>query len=137
MYQQITIIGNVGRDPDLRYTQTGAGVCSFSVAVNRKWTNSDGSKGEKTTWFKVSAWNNLADICNQYVHKGMLIMVVGEVDVSTYTGDDGQPRYSLELKAREVKFLGKHGDASDSVASNDSEYQQQSSKKRGQDDIPF
>ena len=123
MYQQITIIGNVGRAPDLRYTQTGAGVCSFSVAVNRKWTNADGSKGEKTTWFKVSAWNKLAEICNQYVKKGMQVMVVGEVDVSTFTGDDGQMRYSLDIKASEVKFLSGRNDSADSSS--------------GEEDIPF
>ncbi len=110
MYQQIMIIGNVGRDPELRYTPSGQGVCSFSVAVSRKWTDKNSNeKREKTTWFKVSAWRQLAETCSQYVHKGMQIMVIGEVEVRAYTGSDGTPQASLEITAREVKFLGGKG----------------------------
>lgn len=146
MYQQITIVGNVGKDPDMRYTQTGAGVCSFSVAVNRRWTNADGSKGEKTTWFKISAWNKLGEICNQYVRKGMLILVNGEVEVSTFTGNDGQQRYSLDIRASDVKFLSSRNETYGNEGGYDDDsnyggggggggYQQQ---PRGrEEDIPF
>ncbi len=145
MYQQLTIIGHVGRDPDMRYTSTGAGVCSFSVAVSRRWTNADGSKGEKTTWFKISAWNKLAETCNQYVRKGMLIMINGEVDVSSYTGNDGQPRYSLDVRASDVKFLSSRGETSggDGGYEDDGSYGSSSGggggyQQRGkEEDIPF
>lgn len=140
MYQQITIIGNVGNEPDMRYTQSGAGVCSFSVAVNRRWTNSDGSKGEKTTWFKVSAWNKLGEICQQYVRKGMQVVVIGEVSASAFTGQDGQPRASLEIKADHVTFLGgsqasNQGDDTPAPSGGSSGgYQQQRGRE---EDIPF
>lgn len=106
-YQYTIIIGNVGRDPELRYTQSGAAVCSFSVAVSKRWTDRNSSEQrEKTTWFKVSAWRELAETCQQYVHKGMQIMVTGEVDASAYAGQDGTPKASLELTAQDVIFLG-------------------------------
>ncbi|MCQ3929817.1 MAG: single-stranded DNA-binding protein [Chloroflexi bacterium] len=113
MYQQITIIGNVGKDPELRYTPSGAGVCSFSVAVNKNITDKNThEKQKKTTWFRVSAWRQLAEVCSQYVHKGMLILVVGELDVRTYTGNDGQTQVSIEITARDVKFLSSKGERS-------------------------
>lgn len=115
MYQQLIIIGNVGKEPELRYTPSGQGVCSFNVAVNRKWTDKNSNeKREKTTWFKVSAWRQLAETCSQYVHKGMQIMVIGEVEARSYTGNDGQTYVSLDVTAREVKFLGGKGERSGS-----------------------
>ncbi len=111
-YQYTVIIGNVGRDPELRYTQSGVAVCDFSVAVSRRWTDRNSNEQrEKTTWFRVSAWRQLAETVNQYVHKGMQIMVAGEVDASAYVGQDGQPRATLELTARDIKFLGRRGEA--------------------------
>lgn len=111
-YQQTIIIGNVGRDPEMRYTQTGVAVCSFTVAVSRKWTDRNtNEQRESTVWFKVSAWRGLAETCNQYVKKGMQIMVAGDIDVSAYSAQDGTPRASLELTARDVQFLGARGEA--------------------------
>ena len=107
-YQYTMIIGNVGRDPELRYTQSGTAVCDFSVAVNRRWNDRTTNEPvEKTTWFRVSAWRNLAETANQYVRKGMLVMVAGEIDASAYTGKDGQPHATLELTAREIRFLSR------------------------------
>jgi len=116
-YQYTIIIGNVGRDPELRYTQSGAAVCDFSVAVTRRWNDrATNEQREKTTWFRVSAWRNLAETANQYVRKGMQIMVAGEVDASAYIGQDGQPRATLELTARDIKFLGRRGEGEEGAA---------------------
>ena len=107
MYQQTTIVGNLGKDPEMRFTPDGTPVCNFNVAVNRRWTNGDGTTGEKTTWFRVTVWRKLAEICNQYLSKGRLVMVVGEIDASAFMPEQGgSPRASLELTARDVKFLG-------------------------------
>ena len=106
MFQQCIIIGNLGRDPEMRYTPEGTPVTSFTVAVNRKWTSADGSQGEKTWWFKVTCWRRLAETTNQYLKKGRQVMVIGEVDASAWTGQDGEARASLELTARDVRFLG-------------------------------
>ena len=109
MYQQIVIVGNTGRSPEMRYTPTGVAVCDFSVAVNERWMK-DGETQERTTWFRVSCWNKLAETVNQYVQKGRQVMVVGTVDASAWTGNDGEPKATLELRAREVKFLGNRDD---------------------------
>jgi single-strand DNA-binding protein len=113
-YQYTIIVGNVGRDPELRYTQQGVAVCDFSVAVSRRW-NDRGSneQREETTWFKVSAWREKAETISQYVKKGQQIMVTGEVKASAYTGQDGQPKASLELTLREFQFLGRRGEGVD------------------------
>lgn len=111
-YQQTMIIGFVGREPELRYTQSGVAVCSFSVAVTEKWTDKQSNeKREKTAWYKVSAWRQLGEICNQRVHKGMQVMVVGNVEARGYTNNAGEAAASLELTARDVQFLGGRGDS--------------------------
>jgi len=110
-YQYTVIVGNVGRDPEFRYTPSGVAVCDFSVAVSRRWNDkTTNEQREKTTWFRVSAWRQLAETCNQYVHKGMQILVTGEVDASAFAGQDGQPRATLELTARDIQFLGRRGE---------------------------
>ena len=116
MYQSVTVIGYLGRDPEMRYTSSGVPVTNFSVATSRKWTDAAGAAQEKTTWFKVSAWRKLAQTCNQYLHKGQLVMVEGEVDASAWTGQDGTAKATLELTARTVKFLSKSGEAQEAAA---------------------
>lgn len=118
MYQSTTIVGHLGGDPSMRYTSSGVAVTSFSVATSRKWTDAAGAAQERTTWFKVSAWRKLAEVCNQYLHKGQLVMVEGEIDASAYTPKDGgDPRATLELRANTVKFLGgKGGEAQQEAA---------------------
>jgi len=115
MFQQCIIIGNLGRDPEMRYTPDGKAVTNFTVAVNRKWTSADGSPGEETTWFRVACWGKLAETTNQYLTKGRQVMVAGRISASAWTGQDGQPRASLELTAQDVKFLGSRGDQDASV----------------------
>ena len=115
-YQYTIIIGNVGQDPELRYTRDGIAVCNFSVAVNRRWTDrASNQPREKTTWFRVSAWRELAETCNQFVRKGMQIMVTGEVDASAYVGQDGEARATLGLTAQNVQFLGAREAVTDEV----------------------
>jgi single-strand DNA-binding protein len=103
-WHQTIIVGNLGGDPDLKYLQSGTPVCNFSVAVTERWT-SNGERQEKTTWYRVNAWNRLAEICNQYLSKGRQVMVVGTVEARGYTSNDGEARASLDLRAREVQFL--------------------------------
>lgn len=113
-YQYTVIVGNVGRDPELRYTQAGVAVCDFSVAVSRRWSDRNTNENkEETTWFRVSAWRGLAETCNQYVRKGMQIMVAGRVSASAYLGQDGTARASLELLALDVQFLGRRGEGAE------------------------
>ena len=113
MYQKTIIVGNLGRDPEMRYTPSGTAVTNFTVAVNRKWTGQSGEQQEKTTWFRVAAWDKLAELCNQYLSKGRLVLVEGDVEARSWTSQDGEARASLELRAWNVRFLGGAGQASD------------------------
>ena len=119
-WAQTIIVGNVGRDVNLRYTQGGVPVADFSVAVTRRFGGRDSQNNsgagdqqqqqEKTTWYRVTCWRNLAEIANQYIHKGMQVMVVGTVDVSAYTDKAGQPAATLELTAQNFQMLGSRAD---------------------------
>lgn len=112
MYQQITLIGNLGRDPKMILTAKGIPVTSFSVAANRSWTSQDGQRQYKTTWFRVSAWQRLAEPCNQSLSKGQRVLVVGEVEEpSTWVDREGNTRASLEVRARYVQFFTKQPDS--------------------------
>lgn len=106
MFSKTIVVGHLGRDPELRFTPSGQQVCSFSVATSRSWTDQSGQPQEKTTWFRVTAWGKLAELCQQYLTKGRLVLVEGEVDASAWTAQTGEPRASLELNARNVRFLG-------------------------------
>ena len=110
MYQKTVIVGHLGNDPEMRYTPSGVPVTSFNVAVDRRWRDQNGDLQKRTTWFRVTAWRKLAETCAQYLSKGRLVLVEGDVDASAWTGQDGQPRASLELTARTVQFLGSRGD---------------------------
>jgi single-strand DNA-binding protein len=117
MYQKIIIIGNLGRDPEMRFTPSGQAVCNYNVAVNRTWTTNDGSKGEETTWFRVSSWGKRAELDNQYLKKGQRVLVEGRLvpDKETggprvYTRQDGTSGSSFEITAETVKFLSSMSD---------------------------
>ena len=112
MFQQITIVGNLGNDPEMRYTASGVPVTSFSVATNRRWTSQDGQRQEKTIWFRVTAWRKLAELASQYLTKGQKVLVIGEIEEpSTWVDRDGNHRVSLEVTARDIRFLGSRDDA--------------------------
>lgn len=105
MYQNTIVIGHLGADPEMRYVTNGSPVTNFRVATTRRWKNANGEQQEKTTWFRVSVWGKMAELCNQYLSKGKLVLVEGEIEASAYTDKDGQVRATLELHARNVRFL--------------------------------
>ena len=107
---KIIVIGNLGRDPEMRYTPNGQSVTTFSVASSRRYTTADGERREETEWFNVSAWGRLADVCNQYLTKGQQIYVEGRLRSRTYQGQDGQTRVSLDINLTEMQMLGRRGD---------------------------
>ncbi|MBM3947637.1 MAG: single-stranded DNA-binding protein [SAR202 cluster bacterium] len=102
---KIIVIGNVGTDPEMRYTPNGNPVTSFRLAVSRSYTPADGQRREETEWFTVSTWNKLAEQCNQYVNRGRRVYVEGRLKSSTWTGQDGQTRFRNEIVANQVMFL--------------------------------
>ena len=104
MLNKMLVIGNVGRDPEMRYTPNGNAVTSFSIAVNRRYT-ANGEQQEETEWFRVVAWNRLAETCNNYVTRGMKIYVEGRLRSDSWVGQDGQTRFTNEIVANTVQFL--------------------------------
>ncbi len=108
---KVLLIGNLGSDPEMRYTPNGAAVCEFRMAVNRRYTTSDGEQREETDWFRVTSWGKLAETVNQYLQKGRKAYVEGRISSSAYTDREGQPRASLEVTAETVRFLDSPGGA--------------------------
>lgn len=118
MYQKLTIVGNLGRDPEMRYTPSGQAVTHLNVATNRRWTSGDGQQQEETVWFRVSVWGRQAETCNQYLSKGQQVLIEGRLTADRETGgpriwtdQNGSPRASYEVSAYEVKFLGSRGES--------------------------
>ncbi len=142
MYQKVTIVGHLGRDPEMRYTPSGQAVTNFSVATNRRWTGSDGQQQEETVWFRVSVWGRTAETCNQYLSKGQLVLCEGRMTVDRETGgprvwtdQSGTPRASYEMTAFEVKFLGSRGDSGSQGSDNAGEID--SAPDIAEEEIPF
>ncbi|HLG51466.1 MAG: single-stranded DNA-binding protein [Chloroflexi bacterium] len=102
---KVMIIGNLGRDPEMRYTPNGTPVTTFSVAVNRRWTTPDGQQQDETEWFNVVTWNKLAETCNQVLSKGRMVYVEGRLRTRSWDGQDGQKHYRTEVIASTVQFL--------------------------------
>ena len=107
MLNKMLVIGNVGRDPEMRYTPNGNAVTSFSLAVNRRYTPAGGEPQEETEWFDITAWNRLAETCNNYVTRGMKVYVEGRLRSRSWVGQDGQTRFRNEIVANTVTFLNR------------------------------
>ena len=102
---KVMLIGNLGQSPEMRFTPSGSPVTTFSVAVNRKYTQ-DGQTKEETEWFNVVAWNKQAETCNQYLSKGAQVYIEGRLYTRSWDGQDGQKHYRTEVIASQVLFLG-------------------------------
>lgn len=113
MYQRIVIVGNLGADPEMRYTPSGKPVTTLRVATNRRWTDSEGNPHDETAWFRVAVWGRQAETCNQYLSKGRQVLVEGRLNPDqsgnprVWTGSDGVARASYEVTALNVRFLGR------------------------------
>jgi single-strand DNA-binding protein len=103
---KVMIIGQLGRDPEMRYTPSGRPVTSFSVETKRSWTSGDGDRREETEWFNVVAWGNLAEICKQYLRKSQPVYVEGRLQTRGWEDQEGKKHFRTELVANEVIILG-------------------------------
>ncbi len=106
---KVTIIGNTGQEPEMRFTPNGKAVTSFSVATNWVYTSPEGERKQETEWFNVVAWNRLAEQCNQFLSKGKLVYVEGRMRTRNWEGQDGQNHSKTELIANRVIFLERKG----------------------------
>ena len=104
-FNKITIVGNLGRDPELRYTPQGTAVCSFTMASNERRRDKGGEQQDVTTWFRVTVWGKQAETVSKYLTKGRSVYVEGRLHVEEWTDRDGKPRHTLEVNASDVQFL--------------------------------
>ncbi len=110
-WHQTVVVGNLGGDPELRYMPSGDPVCNFSVAVSERWRDrQSGEQRERATWYRVSVWGPQAENCNTYLSKGSQVLVTGNVSARGYINNSGEAAASLNLRARDVRFLSRRGD---------------------------
>lgn len=135
MYQRLIIVGRLGQDPEMRYTPQGMAVASFSVATDRRWTDQSGQRQERTTWFRVSVWGKQAEACNQYLAKGRMVLVEGELsEPQPYQRkDNGEWAASLDVRASNVRFLG----GADSTSATQARASEPNDSDLGDETIPF
>jgi single-strand DNA-binding protein len=122
---KVMLIGNLGKDPELKYTPSGAAVCNFSIATVEKYTK-DGEKVEKTEWQNIVVWRQLAEVCGKYLHKGKQVYIEGKVTTRSYDDRDGNKKYITEIVADQMQMLGSKGDGAKQQQSTGNAGQQQS-----------
>ena len=119
MYHKVVLVGNLGRDPVMRYTPSGQAVTNMSVATNRRFTDSSGEQRDETVWFRISVWGRQAETVSQYLRKGRQVLVEGNLvpddngNPRIWNRQDGSPAASFEVRAQTVRFLGGRDDAAD------------------------
>ncbi len=130
---RMTVIGNLGSEPEMRFTPSGRPVTSFRIATNWRYTTAEGERKEETEWFSVVAWGKLAEQCNQFLTKGRLVYVEGRLRLRTWEGQDGQKRARNEIIADRVKFLDRQG----APATGEIKAEEVETGEVEPDDIPF
>jgi single-strand DNA-binding protein len=142
-FNKITIVGNLGRDPELRYTPQGTPVCTFTMATNDRRKDKNGEMQDQTTWFRITLWNRQAETASQYLHKGKSVYIEGRLRVDEYTDRDGKPRFALEVTATDMQFIGSrqdepaHDRAASSSASTSGSSGPSEPAELTDEDIPF
>jgi len=122
MYQTLILVGNLGKEPEMRYTPTGQPVTTLSVATNRRHANNNGQPVKETTWFRVTIWGKQAEACNQFLHKGSKVLIEGRLTPDPETGgprvweSNGKHGASYEVTASTVRFLSEREDSGESDA---------------------
>ena len=134
------VVGNLGRDPEVRFTQNGRAVANFSVATSESWTGQDGNPQERTEWHNIVVWGKQAEACGQYLAKGRQVFVQGRIQTRKWTDQNGQERYTTEIVAQRVDFLGGAGGTRASQEPQDPGFGDPSPSFQSppiDDDIPF
>ncbi|HEX9875003.1 MAG TPA: single-stranded DNA-binding protein [Deferrimonas sp.] len=107
---KVILVGNLGKDPELRYTPAGAAVATFSLATSERYKDKQGQMQEKTEWHNVVAWRQLAEICGKFLHKGKQVYIEGKIQTRSYDDRDGNKKYITEIVADQMQMLGRAGD---------------------------
>ena len=119
MLNKAILIGNLGADPEVRYAQSGTAVANFRIATTESRKKQDGSREEQTEWHRIIAFNRLAEICGEYLHKGSRVYIEGKIQTRKWQDKNGQDRYTTEIVANEMKMLSPRGGESGSYQSNE------------------
>lgn len=137
-FNKIILVGNLGRDPELRYTPQGTPVCSFSLATNeRRKDRSSGEAKDTTTWFRVTLWGRQAETASQYLTRERPVYVEGRLRVEEWTDRDGKARHTLEVQATDMQFIGGGKTATETSATAQPEAVSDEPADLSDDDIPF
>ncbi len=107
---KVILVGNLGKDPELRYTPSGAAVATFSLATTERFKGKDGQQQDKTEWHNIVTWNKLAEICGKYLHKGKQVYIEGRIQTRSYDDRDGNKKYITEIVAEQMQMLGRAGE---------------------------
>lgn len=146
MLNKCMIIGRLGRDVELRYSQNGSPVASLNIATDESYTDRDGNKVERVEWHRVTVYGKQAENCANYLHKGSLVYVEGSLQTRKWQDQNGQDRYTTEIKAQRVQFLDRRGDDGQQGGHQGGQRQQRAQKPQGRqvqayednmDDVPF
>ena len=108
---KVILIGNLGGDPEVRYTANGNAVANFRIATNESWTDKQGQKQERTEWHRIVCWGKLAELAGEYLHKGRQVYIEGKLQTRQWDDREGNKRYTTEIVTREMTFLGGRGDS--------------------------
>jgi len=138
---KVILIGRLGSDPEVRYTPSGVAVANFNIATSEEWKDKDsGEKKERTEWHRIVAWRRLGEICGEYLSKGKQVYVEGRLQTRDWEDRDGNKRYTTEIVASDVQFLGAR-DSSEPArprgAASSGDFQGGPAQGPGDDDIPF
>ncbi len=133
MVNKAIIIGNLGADPEVRYSQSGAAVANFRVATTETWKKQDGSKEEQTEWHRIVAFGRLGEICGEYLSKGSKVYIEGRIQTRKWDDKDGNTRYTTEIVAREMKMLSARGSGSSDSSGEEPPFPEPTMG----DDVPF
>jgi single-strand DNA-binding protein len=144
-FNKITVVGNLGRDPELRYTPQGNAVCNFSMATNEKRRDKSGESQDITTWFRITLWGKQAENASKYLTKGSSVYIEGRLRVEEWSDRDGKSRYTLDVHATDMQFIGSsRGDEMSGGQGNEGDFAQDAPAAGGMgnsapadDDIPF
>jgi single-strand DNA-binding protein len=139
---KVILVGNLGRDPELRYTKNGQAVANFSLATTEQWNSREGQREERTEWHRIVAWAKTAELCSQYLSKGRSVYIEGQLRTRDWEDRDGNKRQTTEIHAQTVQFLGGRGGSGGGSAGGPSDERPERSDSStpapaGDDDIPF
>ncbi len=130
------LVGNLGGDPELRYTPSGTAVANFSLATREQWTNKNGEKTERTEWHKIVAWGRLGEVCGEYLHKGSQVYIEGRIQTRSWEDREGNKRYTTEIVALTMQMLGTTA-KSEKAQTEEESFPSEEPISIPDDDIPF